>query len=600
MNNQHNNGSPVSSFDQDFGNQNFAPVEETVVIDGKIVSQLLNRRPPGDPDFAEIHRLHVIDPNGEEWEYPIEGQITLGRAEDNQISLPDRAVSRQHLAINTDGQFYWFQDLGSGNGTQVNGEYVEQGWLTGGEEIVIGNSYIYFLLPDAAVPPEFADENQVLDGEGSDVVLAHSESNGEGPILAPIKEKEPSEGGHFIVLLVLLIGLAGTGLVGWWVYKKVYKKPITVAVKTNDKKDEPAEKQALHLFEQSKEFMKKGQWSQADQSCRKALTLLPNSDPMRPTILRYCTQAGQEVIAQHWYKQAVAAYDKDKPGEAVRFARRIRKEHKAYVKAQKLINKIRRKELGHRIKMARLYIESKRAVDALKTLNEILAIDPTYPEGIRLKKMLEGGGGLSAKAGDSGSRKMRDDVIPAQFAAGKDYYCLAKYADAIIYFRQQESGATTARLREIARMYRIRVQDFERALNRGIRYARRRKRRAISNLRQAKTIDTRYFKGCLKSRYNRWLSRMYYRRSRRSYRRKKYVRASRLIRKARVLNRTSPRIKKVSQAIRTKAKRLINEAKILIGADNNEARSYLRKAMGMIPSTDPLYKKAKRYLSQAQ
>ena len=126
----------MSSFDRDFGGHNFEPVEKTVLLDD-MAAQLLERRPPGDPELANEYRILVVDPAGQEWEYPIRGEVLLGRSEENQIMIEDRAVSRHHLAINTDGKLFWFQDLNSGNGTQLNGEYVQEGWLTGGEEIII-------------------------------------------------------------------------------------------------------------------------------------------------------------------------------------------------------------------------------------------------------------------------------------------------------------------------------------------------------------------------------------------------------------------------------------------------------------------------------
>ena len=52
------------------------------------------------------------------------GMIMIGRAPLNDIVLEQPDVSRQHAAIRGDPEGYWLADLGSRNGTFVNGENV--------------------------------------------------------------------------------------------------------------------------------------------------------------------------------------------------------------------------------------------------------------------------------------------------------------------------------------------------------------------------------------------------------------------------------------------------------------------------------------------
>ena len=58
-------------------------------------------------------------------ELPLEGTLTFGRAPDNVIRLDDIDVSRHHasLVVTPDGAM--FTDLGSANGSRVNGREVE-------------------------------------------------------------------------------------------------------------------------------------------------------------------------------------------------------------------------------------------------------------------------------------------------------------------------------------------------------------------------------------------------------------------------------------------------------------------------------------------
>ncbi|MDY7041638.1 MAG: FHA domain-containing protein [Chloroflexota bacterium] len=71
----------------------------------------------------------------------------LGRAPDNDIVLQDVEVSRHHAAINFTGAVYVIADLGSANGTKVNGVPIDQPrQLRHGDVIVVGTEQLLFYL----------------------------------------------------------------------------------------------------------------------------------------------------------------------------------------------------------------------------------------------------------------------------------------------------------------------------------------------------------------------------------------------------------------------------------------------------------------------
>jgi len=78
-----------------------------------------------------------------------ESDVTIGRDRANDLSLPDTNVSRFHAAIivRDTGEFV-LRDLGSRNGTLVNGAPVHRHVLQPGDEILIGSHGIVFLGPD--------------------------------------------------------------------------------------------------------------------------------------------------------------------------------------------------------------------------------------------------------------------------------------------------------------------------------------------------------------------------------------------------------------------------------------------------------------------
>lgn len=59
--------------------------------------------------------------------YRIAGTLNVGRAEDNEIMLIDDHVSRHHAIFRLEDGTVWLQDLGSANGTFVNGERIAGG-----------------------------------------------------------------------------------------------------------------------------------------------------------------------------------------------------------------------------------------------------------------------------------------------------------------------------------------------------------------------------------------------------------------------------------------------------------------------------------------
>ena len=70
--------------------------------------------------------------------------VGIGRLVDCEIVLDDPNASRRHAEIRSDGDGYVVVDLGSTNGTLVNGQSVEHRRLTDGDVITIGAHHLRF------------------------------------------------------------------------------------------------------------------------------------------------------------------------------------------------------------------------------------------------------------------------------------------------------------------------------------------------------------------------------------------------------------------------------------------------------------------------
>jgi len=73
-----------------------------------------------------------------------QGSNVVGRGQDAQFRLPDTGVSRRHMEISWDGQNAVLADLGSTNGTTVNGTPVQTWQLADGDVVRVGHSALVF------------------------------------------------------------------------------------------------------------------------------------------------------------------------------------------------------------------------------------------------------------------------------------------------------------------------------------------------------------------------------------------------------------------------------------------------------------------------
>ena len=85
-------------------------------------------------------------------EFPIvpDKQIVVGRSSDLDMVLVEDMVSRKHARIAMQQDQIWIEDLGSTNGTFVNGEKIKRARLKEGDRVLIGTSILKVIAGDAA------------------------------------------------------------------------------------------------------------------------------------------------------------------------------------------------------------------------------------------------------------------------------------------------------------------------------------------------------------------------------------------------------------------------------------------------------------------
>ena len=73
------------------------------------------------------------------------GVVTVGRSPANDVVLDETVVSAAHAELRREGGAYIIRDLGSTNGTFVNGERVGEAQLTNGSMLRVGDTTFRYL-----------------------------------------------------------------------------------------------------------------------------------------------------------------------------------------------------------------------------------------------------------------------------------------------------------------------------------------------------------------------------------------------------------------------------------------------------------------------
>ena len=137
----------------------------------------------------DVGKLVHFQADGSPVEIKLDRQrITIGRRPDNDVCLPYPAVSGEHAVVVTILDDSFLEDLGSTNGTLVNGAAVAKYFLRDRDEIDIGRHVLVYLADDAAT----AERPRNRASAGGSSPRAKRRSDGVQP---PVSMGEPVEAG---------------------------------------------------------------------------------------------------------------------------------------------------------------------------------------------------------------------------------------------------------------------------------------------------------------------------------------------------------------------------------------------------------------------
>jgi pSer/pThr/pTyr-binding forkhead associated (FHA) protein len=103
------------------------------------------------PPKPRQYALRFISGKYQGGEFPISGDkdVFIGRANDLEVVLVEDMVSRKHARVSLQADVLTIEDLGSTNGTFVNGEKIKRARLKEGDRVLIGTSIIRVAMSDA-------------------------------------------------------------------------------------------------------------------------------------------------------------------------------------------------------------------------------------------------------------------------------------------------------------------------------------------------------------------------------------------------------------------------------------------------------------------
>jgi two-component system, NtrC family, sensor kinase len=127
--------------------------------------------------------LFVISGRDQGSKYELEeGMMGLGRDSSNFVQVHDTEVSRRHAEIRREGNIYSLVDLGSSNGTYVNGEKIDRHELSSGDRLQVGSTLILFTDPGDSPDSDLSGKIDIVmrsnTSENSRIVRSMSQQEG--------------------------------------------------------------------------------------------------------------------------------------------------------------------------------------------------------------------------------------------------------------------------------------------------------------------------------------------------------------------------------------------------------------------------------------
>lgn len=137
--------------------------------------------------------LFVIRGRDQGTRFRLDGsKVTLGRGTSNAVQLHDTEISREHAEFARRGESFMLRDLGSSNGTFVNGKQIREHELASGDQLQLGSTLLLYTGVTEGRVEDLADKIHIVsrqeEEDGSRIVHAMHQSEGSEILSLPENE----------------------------------------------------------------------------------------------------------------------------------------------------------------------------------------------------------------------------------------------------------------------------------------------------------------------------------------------------------------------------------------------------------------------------
>ena len=242
-------------------------------------------------------------------EYLLRGEeAVVGRAAENPVSVPDTSVSRRHVQLSRTSDGWKAKDLGSGNGTLLNGEKLEaESPLHNGDTLTLGNTRLTF--------QDVANSTDRVAVPSRPVIPRRPTSSLRPEVRPRVSRQMPAartgnpRGVRIVVLGVLLVVMAaGVGLI------RLKKKSDEEGRRRDAIRQQMQQKEKLiaESMQAGTNAAREGDWKAALGHFKE----VQKEAPGYPELNAYLERAPKELAIQKKLDGAEAALGKGKLGEA--------------------------------------------------------------------------------------------------------------------------------------------------------------------------------------------------------------------------------------------------------------------------------------------
>ncbi len=301
-----------------------------------------------------------------------DSEYVAGRATDNPICIQDTSVSRKHIMLRRVGSGWTVSDLGSGNGTLVNGESItDETVLANGDVITMGDTEVTFsdvansTMMVAITPgpsrPRAAGGVPARPGRPERVRPGRA-------VQKPMDPAAQRKKKIYVAVAVLVVMVLGAGLVAVHMRQKAIRDrdAAIASAKVNERA------RLSKIFQDAKNHIREGKWTDA----KAKLQELQAAAPDYPGLPDYLDRVEKEIPNQEHMNAVQAALGKKTLAAAKAELGKISTDTTMFEQVAKLKRQLQ-DTADAQTKEARALLDNKQLDPAKAITDDVLA---TFPE----------------------------------------------------------------------------------------------------------------------------------------------------------------------------------------------------------------------------